>query len=67
MSDWTRRNFIGALGVTGMAVPLQFSHAKGPDITPEISASVFPWDLADEGLDQVLDNLKKSKWAAHFK
>jgi len=26
MSDWTRRNFIGALGVTGMVVPLQFSH-----------------------------------------
>ncbi|MCL5269939.1 MAG: hypothetical protein M1457_05135 [bacterium] len=26
---------------------------------PEIAASMFPWDLADEGLDQVLDNLRE--------
>ena len=60
MSYWTRRNFISALGMTGMAAPLQLSHAKNPGRPPEISASVFPWDLADEGLEQVLDNLQEN-------
>ena len=41
--------------MTGMAVPLQLSHAKNPGRPPEI----FPWDLADEGLEQVLDNLQE--------
>lgn len=59
MNDWTRRDFIGAFGVTGMLLPLQLSHAKGSGSPPEISASVFPWDLADEGLEQVLDNLQE--------
>jgi len=45
--------------MTGMAAPLQLSHAKNPSRPPEISASVFPWDLADEGLEQVLDNLQE--------
>ena len=58
MSDWTRRHFISALAMTGMAAPMQFSHAKDPARPPEISASVFPWDLADEGLEKVLDNLQ---------
>jgi len=44
--------------MAGMAAPLQFSYAKNPGSLPEISASVFPWDLADEGLEQVLDNLQ---------
>jgi hypothetical protein len=30
--------------------------SSGMDM-PEISASVFPWDLADEGMEVVLDNL----------
>ena len=41
-----------------MAAPLSLAHAKKPEKAPEISASVFPWDLADEGLEQVLDNLQ---------
>jgi hypothetical protein len=58
MKNWTRRNFIGTVGLSGMAAPLLFSRCKNPGSPPEISASVFPWDLADEGLEQVLDNLQ---------
>ncbi len=54
----TRRNFISTLGLAGMAAPLPLARAKNPGTAPEISASVFPWDLADEGLEQVLDNLQ---------
>ena len=41
-----------------MAAPLPLARAKNPGTAPEIAASVFPWDLADEGLEQVLDNLQ---------
>ncbi len=59
MKNWTRRNFIGTVGLSGMAAPFLFSQCKSPGHPPEISASVFPWDLADEGLEQVLDNLQE--------
>jgi len=64
----TRRSFVKKSGVVGSLTSLVCSmpafgsarEVKAASATPpEISASVFPWDLADEGLGQVLDNLQE--------
>ncbi len=57
---WSRRQFLGTavFGATGLAASkLMGGCSSGTDM-PEISASVFPWDLADEGMEVVLDNLQ---------
>ena len=57
----TRRVFIrsSVLGISGLTFGgLIAGCGKDPGI-PEISASVFPWDLADEGMNRVLDNLQE--------
>jgi hypothetical protein len=61
ISRWTRRKFIGAatLGTSGLAITNLGWGFKPSTEVPEISASVFPWDLADEGMEQVLDNLQE--------
>lgn len=62
--DWTRRKFIGttvigASGITaGIASAGMLTKCTSDSQMPEISASVFPWDLADEGIEEVLDNLQ---------
>ncbi|EDM27034.1 hypothetical protein LNTAR_07314 [Lentisphaera araneosa HTCC2155] len=58
MSDLTRRNFIKALGMSGVAASYGCNTVLPQSQPPEISASVFPWDLADEGIENVLDNLQ---------
>ena len=58
MSDLTRRNFIKALGMSGVAASYGCNSVLPQSQSPEISASVFPWDLADEGIENVLDNLQ---------
>jgi len=64
----TRRSFVKKSGVVGSLTSMVTSmpafgstrEVEAASATPpEISASVFPWDLADEGLEQVLDNLQE--------
>lgn len=59
-SNWTRREFLGTavLGTSGIAMSNLLTGCKPKTTVPEISASVFPWDLADEGMEVVLDNLE---------
>ena len=45
------------LGAAGMGLPNLVGACGRSAKIPEISASVFPWDLADEGIETVLDNL----------
>ena len=56
-----RRQFLGnaAIGTAGLALGGLWKACTGGNAPPEISASVFPWDLADEGLNHVLDNLQE--------
>ncbi len=58
---WTRRKFIGTtvIGASAITSAGLLSGCKPGTQIPEISASVFPWDLADEGMEQVLDNLQE--------
>lgn len=58
--DWTRRKFIGTtvIGASGIASAGMVTKSTSDSKIPEISASVFPWDLADEGIEKVLDNLQ---------
>jgi len=64
----TRRSFLWATGLVGSLaqfVPLMPVLGSDREVEaksatpPEISASVFPWDLADEGLAQVLNNVQE--------
>jgi hypothetical protein len=61
LANWSRRQFIGVatLGTSGLAMAKLFGGCKPGTQVPEISASVFPWDLADEGMEKVLDNLQE--------
>jgi hypothetical protein len=58
--NWTRRKFIGTtlIGASGLASAGFLTKCTSKAQMPEISASVFPWDLADEGMEKVLDNLQ---------
>jgi hypothetical protein len=58
--SWNRRQFIGSalMGASGLAVSRLLGCSSPGTQVPEISASVFPWDLADEGMEVVLDNLE---------
>ena len=45
--------------MAGVAAPLQFSHAKEPGSPTGDLSQCLSMDLADEGLQKVLDNLQE--------
>jgi hypothetical protein len=58
-SRWSRRDFL-KLASTGAAAALAAPRLRAADPTRpfEVSASLYAWDLHDEGVERVLDNLQ---------
>ena len=56
---WSRRGFVksaaGAAAYAGLAKAVT---AKAPDLKFEVVASLYAWELHDEGVERVLDNLQ---------
>ena len=57
--DWSRRNFVKFAGTAAAAALLpRRLRAVGTGRAFEVSASLYAWDLHDEGVERVLDNLQ---------
>ena len=57
----SRRQFlaVAGLGAASLAMPRQLGAAPGKNRPFEVSASLYPWDLHDEGIEHILDNLQQ--------
>ena len=61
----TRRAFVklAGLAAASLAMPRQLDAAEPSEAAPhagfEISASLYAWDLHDEGIERILDNLQE--------
>jgi hypothetical protein len=56
---WSRRGFVkAAAGAATYAGLAKAVHAKAPGHPFEVVASLYAWELHDEGVEQVLDNLQ---------
>lgn len=56
---WSRRNFVkSAAGAAAYAGLTKAAPAKTPDRPFEVVASLYAWELHDEGVEHVLDNLQ---------
>lgn len=56
-NDYSRRAFLGLAGAASA-----FSAQLGAAVAPpafEVSASLYAWDLHDEGIERILDNLQQ--------
>jgi hypothetical protein len=58
-SDLSRRDFIKFAGTAAAATLLSARLGASPAKPPfEVSASLYAWDLHDEGIERILDNLQ---------
>src|SRR5450631_4198690 len=57
----SRRQFLAmaGAGAASLALPRRLSAAPAKHRPFEVSASLYPWDLHDEGIENILDNLQK--------
>lgn len=60
-STTSRRQFLAAAGAAAasLAVPHHLNAAVTKHRPFEVSASLYPWDLHDEGIEHILDNLQQ--------
>lgn len=56
--QWSRRDFIRFSGAAAATVLVPRLRASGTGRPFEVSASLYAWDLHDEGVERVLDNLQ---------
>jgi len=58
--DLTRRSFLKLAGTAAVAAGLAPRLCAAPGARPfEVSASLYAWDLHDEGVERILDNLQE--------
>jgi hypothetical protein len=57
----SRRQFLSAAGMAAasLTLPRQLRAAAVKSRPFEVSASLYPWDLHDEGIEHILDNLQQ--------
>lgn len=57
----SRRRFLAmaGAGATSLVLPRQLTAAPAKHHPFEVSASLYPWDLHDEGIEHILDNLQQ--------
>lgn len=56
----TRREFLKLAATAAALTPRRWARAAPPGPRPfEISANLYAWDLHDEGVDRILDNLQE--------
>jgi hypothetical protein len=57
--DYSRRFFLRLAGATAAAAAVPGSEGAAARPAFEVSASLYAWDLHDEGIEKVLDNLQQ--------
>jgi hypothetical protein len=57
--SYSRRFFLQLAGVTAAAAAAPTSGGAAPRPAFEVSASLYAWDLHDEGIEKILDNLQE--------
>jgi hypothetical protein len=61
LTELTRRQFLAmaAAGAASLALPRQLNAAPPGKRPFEVSASLYAWDLHDEGVEHILDNVQQ--------